>query len=199
MVLGQLTVFGTSVMALRTRLSKQNRQLAESVERIQQLAARDDLTGARNRRAFMELLADERARALRHGWMFGVVLLDIDHFKRVIDRFGHPVGDAVLKAFCQVANTGIRNTDRLGRLGGEEFIVLLISLAGVDAASIAAERVREAIATHDWNRVVLGLSLTTSLGVALFERDDTVETLIARADRALYAAKDSGRNRTVMA
>ena len=199
MVLGQLMVFGTGVMALRNRLSDRNRQLAESVDRVQQLAAHDDLTGALNRRAFMQLLADERARALRYGGLFAVVLLDIDHFKSVNDRFGHQAGDAVLKAFCQVANTGIRTTDRLGRLGGEEFIVLLISVAGADAARIAAERVREAIATHDWNLVVPGLSLTTSLGVALFEGSDTVETLIARADRALYAAKDSGRNRTVMA
>ena len=199
MVLGQLTVFGTGVMALRNRLSERNRQLAESVERIEQMAALDDLTGALNRRAFMQVLADERARTLRYGGLFAVVLLDIDHFKSVNDRFGHQAGDAVLKAFCVVANTGIRTTDRLGRLGGEEFIVLLISLAGVDAARIAAERVREAIATHDWNRVMPGLSLTTSLGVAVFEQGETVEVLIARADRALYAAKNSGRNRTVMA
>ena len=199
MVLGQLTVFGTSVMALRNRLSERNRQLAESVDRIQRMAAHDDLTGALNRRAFMELLADERARALRYGWLFGVVVLDIDHFKSVNDRFGHQAGDEVLKAFCQIANTGIRTTDRLGRLGGEEFIVLLISPAGLDAARIAAERIRAAVAAHDWNHVAPGLSLTTSLGVAVFERGETVEVLIARADRALYAAKDSGRNRTVLA
>jgi len=199
LVLGQLTVFGTGVMALRDRLSERNRQLAESVDRIQQMAAHDDLTGALNRRAFMQILEDERARTLRYGGLFAVVLLDIDHFKSVNDRFGHQAGDAVLKTFCEVANTGIRTTDRLGRLGGEEFIVLLISLAGVDAARIAAERIRAAIAAHDWNRVVPALSLTTSLGVAVFERDETVEILIARADRALYAAKDSGRNRTVMA
>ena len=199
MVLGQLTVFGAGITALRNRLSEQNRQLAESLERIQQLANHDDLTGVLNRRAFMQQLADERARAQRYGGLFAVVLLDIDRFKSVNDRFGHQAGDAVLKEFCQVANTGIRTTDRLGRLGGEEFIVLLISLAGVDTARIAAERIRVVVAAHDWNRVVPGLSLTTSLGVAVFERDETVEILIARADRALYAAKDSGRNRTVMA
>ena len=148
----------------------------------------------------MQALADERARALRTGELFALVLLDIDHFKSVNDRFGHQAGDAVLKAFCHVVgNASIRSTDRLGRLGGEEFMVLLISLAGVDAALVVAERLREAVAAHDWNRIVPGLSLTTSLGVAVFERGDTVETLIARADRALYAAKDSGRNRTVVA
>jgi diguanylate cyclase (GGDEF)-like protein len=200
MVLGQLTVFGTGVTALRNRLSERNRQLAESLQRIQQLVSHDDLTGVLSRRAFMQTLADERARALRTGELFALVLLDIDHFKSVNDRFGHQAGDAVLKAFCHVVgNASIRSTDRLGRLGGEEFIVLLISLAGVDAARVVAERLREAVAAHDWNRVVPGLSLTTSLGVAVFERGDTVETLIARADRALYAAKDSGRNRTVMA
>jgi len=199
MVLGQLTVFGTAVTALRNRLSEQNQQLAESVQRIQQLASHDDLTGVLSRRAFMQMLADECDRALRYGGLFAVVMLDIDHFKSVNDRFGHQAGDAVLKVFCQVANAGIRGTDRLGRLGGEEFCVLLIALAGADAARIAGERVRAAVAGHDWNRVVPGLSLTTSVGVALFERVDTVETLIARADRALYAAKDAGRNRTVVA
>jgi diguanylate cyclase (GGDEF)-like protein len=199
MVLGQLTVFGTSVMALRNRLSEQNRQLAASMDRIRQLAAHDDLTGTLNRRAFMELVADERARAQRHGWLFGVVLLDIDHFKSVNDRFGHQCGDAVLKEFCRVANNGIRTTDRLGRLGGEEFIVLLISPAGAEAARIAAERIRTAVERHDWNRVASGLLLTTSVGVAVFERDETVEAMIARADRALYAAKDAGRNCTMMA
>jgi diguanylate cyclase (GGDEF)-like protein len=200
MVLRQLTVFGTGVTALRNRLSEQNRQLAESLERNQQLANHDDLTGVLNRRAFMQLLADERARALRYGGMFAVVMLDIDNFKSVNDRFGHQAGDEVLKAFCQVANAGIRTTDRLGRLGGEEFVVLLIALAGADAARIAAERIRVAVAAHDWSRVVPELaSLTTSLGVAVFERGETVEILIARADRALYAAKDSGRNLTIMA
>jgi diguanylate cyclase (GGDEF)-like protein len=200
MVLRQLTVFGTGVTALRNRLSEQNRQLAESVQRIQQLASHDDLTGVLSRRAFMQALADERARALRSGELFAVVLLDIDHFKSVNDRFGHQAGDTVLKAFCQiVASAGIRSTDRLGRLGGEEFMVLLISLAGVDSARIAAERIRAAVAVHDWNSVVPGLSLTTSLGVAVFERGNTVETLIARADSALYAAKGSGRNRMAMA
>lgn len=199
MVLRQLTVFGTRVTALRTRLSDQNRQLAESVQRNKELASHDDLTGVLNRRAFMQALSHERARTLRTGEQFAVALLDIDHFKSVNDRFGHQAGDAVLKTFCEVIeNAAIRATDRLGRLGGEEFMVLLVSVAGNAAARVVAERVRETVAGYDWSRVAPGLSLTTSLGVAVFEPDDTVETLVARADRALYAAKEAGRNRAVM-
>jgi diguanylate cyclase (GGDEF)-like protein len=196
MVLRQLTVFGTGVTALRNRLSEKNRQLAESLNRIEQMARHDDLTGALNRHAFMEAMSDERTRTLRTGQPFAVALLDIDHFKSVNDRFGHLSGDAVLKAFCELVRVTLRSTDRLGRFGGEEFILLLVLVEGGDAARIAAERIRNAIEEYDWGQVVPGLSITTSLGLAVFERADTIETMIARADRALYAAKDAGRNRT---
>jgi diguanylate cyclase (GGDEF)-like protein len=197
LIIQQLTVFGKRITSLRHRLTEQNRQLAESLQRIHQLASHDDLTGVLNRRAFMQLLADERSRALRTGQPFAVALLDIDHFKSVNDRFGHLTGDAVLKEFCRVVGgAGIRSTDRLGRFGGEEFILLLVPVAGGDAAFVATERVRLAVQAHDWERIMPGLKLSTSAGVAAFAPADTVERLIARADQALYAAKGGGRNRT---
>ena len=193
----QLTVIGRQFSSLRSRLSEQNQQLSESLQRIQQLASHDDLTGVLNRRAFMELLATERTRALRTSHPFCVALIDIDHFKQVNDRFGHLTGDAVLKQFCGAATAGIRTSDRLARFGGEEFILLLVPVIGAEAGVIATERVRQAVEAHDWNRIAPGLTLTMSAGVAEFNSSESIEGLIARADKALYAAKAAGRNRTI--
>jgi diguanylate cyclase (GGDEF)-like protein len=197
LVIRQLTVIGRQFSSLRSRLSEQNLRLSESLQCIQQLASHDDLTGVLNRRAFMELLAAERSRALRTGHPFCVALIDIDHFKQVNDRFGHLMGDTVLKAFCGAATAGIRTSDRLARFGGEEFILLLVPVIGVEAGVVAAERVRQAVEVHDWNRIASGLTLTMSAGVAEFNSSESIEGLIARADKALYAAKAAGRNRTI--
>ena len=197
LIIHQLTAIGRQFSVLRSRLSEQNHQLSESLQRIQQLASHDDLTGVLNRRAFMQLLSDERSRALRTGQSFCVALIDIDHFKSVNDRFGHIVGDTVLKEFCHVALAGVRTTDRLARFGGEEFILLLVPVMGSQAGFVATDRVRLAVETHDWERIAPGLRLTMSAGVADFAMSDSVETLIARADKALYAAKAASRNRTI--
>jgi diguanylate cyclase (GGDEF)-like protein len=195
----QLTAIGTQFSALRTQLSEKNKQLSASLERINELASHDDLTGALNRRAFMQLLADERARAQRTGQPFCIAVLDIDHFKAVNDRFGHLTGDAVLKEFCAVAAGAIRVTDRFARYGGEEFILLLAPSTGADVARIATERVRQAVQTHDWARVAVGLTVTVSAGVAEYVADLPMEQLIRRADDALYSAKAAGRNCTAVA
>jgi len=195
----QLTVIGTQFSSLRTQLSEKNKQLSASLERIQELASHDDLTGALNRRSFMQLLADERARAQRAGQPFCIALLDIDHFKTVNDRFGHLIGDAVLKEFCAVAAASIRVTDRFARYGGEEFMLLLAPSTSSDVAKVATERVRQAVEAHDWDRIAPGLRVTLSAGVSQFAPDESVEQLVRRADEALYAAKDAGRNRTVVA
>ena len=195
----QLTAIGTQFSSLRTQLSEKNKQLSASLERIQELASHDDLTGALNRRSFMQLLADERARAQRATQPFCVALLDLDHFKTVNDRFGHLTGDAVLKEFCTVAAAGIRVTDRFARYGGEEFILLLAPNTASDVAGTATERLREAIEAHDWERLIPGLKVTMSAGVAELRAEESIEHLIGRADEALYAAKNAGRNRTVVA
>jgi diguanylate cyclase (GGDEF)-like protein len=198
LVIRQLSAIGRQFSSLRSRLSQQNQQLAESLQRIQQLASHDDLTGVLNRRAFMQVLSDERARALRTAHPFCVALIDIDHFKSVNDRYGHLTGDAVLKEFCIAATSGIRTTDRLARFGGEEFILLLVPVMGAEAGFIATERVRLAVEAYGWGSIAPDLKLTMSAGVAAYAPGDTVESLIARADQALYAAKDAGRNRTVV-
>ena len=197
LIIHRLSAIGKQFSSLRSRLSEQNQRLSESLERIQQLASHDDLTGVLNRRAFMELLAAERSRALRTNHPFCVALIDIDHFKRVNDRFGHLTGDTVLKEFCGRATSGIRTSDRLARFGGEEFILLLVPVIGIEAGVVATERVRQAVESHDWDRIATGLTLTMSAGVAEFNPHESIEGLIARADKALYAAKSGGRNRTL--
>lgn len=195
----QLTAIGTQFSVLRMQLSEKNTQLSASLERIHELASHDDLTGALNRRALMQLLADERARSQRTAQPFCIAVLDIDHFKAVNDRFGHLTGDAVLKEFCAVATAAIRVTDRFARFGGEEFMLVLAPDTHADVARIATERVRQAVQAHDWQTIAVGLEVTVSAGVAEFTGDETVEQVVLRADEALYGAKEAGRNRTAVA
>jgi diguanylate cyclase (GGDEF)-like protein len=195
--LRQLSTIGAQFNALRTQLSEKNRQLSESLARIQQLASHDDLTGVLNRRAFMQQLADERLRAQRRNEPFCVAMLDIDNFKAVNDRFGHLAGDTVLKEFCRIVASCLRATDRFARYGGEEFAVLLVPLTTAEPALAAMERLRAAVEAQDWGTIGNGLAVTVSIGVAMFDRDEAVEQQLARADAALYAAKHRGRNRVV--
>ncbi len=195
----QLTDIGVQFHKLRTKLSEKNQQLSASFERIQELASRDDLTGALNRRSLMQLLADERERSLRTAQPFCAVILDIDEFKRVNDRFGHLIGDVVLKELCAVAAKTIRETDRFARYGGEEFVLVLAPITSGDFGRVAAERLRLAVQAHDWGRVAPGLKVTISAGVAEFVAGQSIEQLIGRADSALYTAKHAGRNCTVVA
>ena len=194
--LRQLTTIGVQFSALRAQLSEKNRQLSQSVARIEELARIDELTGVLNRRAFMEALDDEMRRAQRSAQRFSVALLDIDHFKAVNDRHSHQAGDEVLRQTCQAARACLRSTDRFARYGGEEFVLLLTPLNDSALAQIVSERVRQAIEQHRWPQ---GLpAVTVSVGVATVDADDTVERLIARADAALYRAKGEGRNRVVV-
>jgi diguanylate cyclase (GGDEF)-like protein len=167
------------------------------ISRIQHLTHRDPLTGALNRRAFEQALADSQAQLLRgHG--FALVMIDIDHFKHINDRHGHPAGDAALQHCVRIWQAGLREVDSLGRLGGEEFCALLpLSLPGdLATAAAVAERLRGALAAQPlpWNGVELRLS--ASFGVALPVMGDAQgEVGLVRADAELYRAKTEGRNR----
>lgn len=164
-------------------------------EQLRALATRDSLTGAANRRHFVELAERERQRSLRSGSPLALCLLDADHFKDVNDRYGHVAGDHVLAALATSAQSQLRVADVLGRLGGEEFAILLPDTP-LEGAEVLAERVREAVAAH---RVPSGdaeeIAVTISVGVAELRDAESFESLLKRADRALYAAKDRGRNR----
>ena len=174
----------------------ENRYAHEELERR---AYSDYLTGLANRRHFLEQAESELTRTLRYGRELSFVMFDLDHFKRVNDAHGHKVGDLVLKKLADVCRASLRNIDIIGRIGGEEFAVLLPETGG-DQALEAAERLRTAIAAA---QVTLGgglpLHFTASFGVAtLSEKDANVDMLMNQADQALYLAKGGGRNRTCM-
>jgi len=208
-------------------------------DQLRALATFDSLTGAFNRRYFMELSHRERARSRRSGATISMCVLDADHFKEINDHFGHVAGDHVLAAISRATSGVLRKSDVLGRIGGEEFAILLPD-TDLEGARILAERVRAAVAAIELQTGQLGqlaptsgralavltgeplsgpdepdleldldadddvvpdsrpsesIRVTVSIGVAELRATDTVEALLKRADRALYAAKDAGRNR----
>jgi diguanylate cyclase (GGDEF)-like protein len=179
------------------------RRRAEDAERrgleLERLARTDVLTGLANRRQAQEFLTRESRRADRHGYSLSVALLDIDHFKSVNDRFGHPVGDRVLAQAGRQLRRSLRDEDLVARWGGEEFLVVLphVPLA---SALICTERLRHCVARPAERGEPLEQGVVTlSAGVAELQRGEAWHELIDRADRALYRAKAEGRDRAVAA
>lgn len=176
-----------------------NNRLAAKERELTRLAATDPLTGAYNRRTFMQRAELEVARALRRKMPLSLLMLDLDHFKRINDTWTHAGGDAVLKAVTQLCARLLRNQDTFARMGGEEFAVLLPDTGAFEGRSIA-ERLRAAIHELQITHEAETIPVTASLGVAtLSAYDSDGEALLRRADVALYAAKRSGRDRVVMA
>ncbi|MBS1120579.1 MAG: Diguanylate cyclase/phosphodiesterase domain 1 [Deltaproteobacteria bacterium] len=171
-------------------------RLAEA--RLRDQANHDDLTGLFNRRHLEEVLRGELERARRYGRPLAVALLDVDHFKRVNDGHGHLVGDQVLRELAKRCGAALRTTDVLGRYGGEEFIVVFPETDS-GAASVVAERMRRAVAEPPMQVGELALELTASIGIAALRPGEELVALLGRADAALYAAKQAGRDRVVVA
>jgi diguanylate cyclase (GGDEF)-like protein len=164
-------------------------------EALRTLATTDSLTGAMTRGHFLELSEREFARSRRYHHPLSVVILDIDHFKRVNDRYGHAAGDAVLTALAENCRERLRTVDLFGRIGGEEFAVTMpeTSLA---LAARAADRLRASLASIRIPVDGGSVALTVSIGVVgLYEGDADFDALLVRADKALYAAKEAGRDR----
>lgn len=162
---------------------------------LRRLATTDPLTDLANRRHFLAQLALEVNRLQRYSNPAALLMIDIDHFKRVNDRYGHAIGDSVLRHFAATARQVLRKVDLLGRLGGEEFAVLL---PGTDpeGAQQLAERLRQTIASSPARTAVGSIGITVSIGITLFAPTDlTADAVLIRADRALYRAKSQGRNR----
>jgi diguanylate cyclase (GGDEF)-like protein len=157
---------------------------------LEHLATHDSLTNALTRRHMNEACQKELERCRRHGRSMALLIMDLDHFKEVNDTYGHQAGDRVLVNFVAKVNTMLRQPDQLGRFGGEEFVLLLPETSREEAISVA-DRIRAACALAD-----SGPSCTVSIGITTHQQDtDTVDTLLARADAALYRAKANGRNR----
>ncbi|WP_434604899.1 GGDEF domain-containing protein [Pseudomonas sp. R1-7] len=163
-----------------------------------QTALRDPLTGTGNRIAMDQTLEREIDMARRHMQPLSLLMLDIDHFKRINDSHGHGVGDEVLKAVADSIKSQLRNVDMVFRFGGEEFLILLANTSR-DAAAMVGERLRYAAQTQDYFAGGTRIELTVSLGCATLLPGESAESLLRRADSALYVAKREGRNRLTMA
>lgn len=170
-------------------------ELQRMTEELQHMSQTDPLTGIANRRVLMAALEEEHSRATRYGHQLSVLMLDLDHFKQINDRYGHATGDIVLKEFVRVVLPEIRVNDSFARMGGEEFAILLPE-TGLDPACRLAKRLCQAVANLTVDSPQGTIGITVSIGVAaLIENDANPEHLINRADRCLYAAKSEGRNR----
>jgi diguanylate cyclase (GGDEF)-like protein len=196
--IGQCAFVGLYGSSLRTMLYNRSVELRGAYKRIEELAELDELTGSYNRRCIMRMLEDEIARAHRNKAPCSVALIDLDWFKRINDAHGHPTGDEVLRTFAITTFANIRTIDKFGRYGGEEFLLLLPGTAN-EAAAHSLDRLRAIIAELDWSALSEGMSVTISAGVATLVPDETPDALLARADCALYAAKEHGRNRIARA
>jgi diguanylate cyclase (GGDEF)-like protein len=173
-------------------------RLLRALDEQATLARTDFLTGVHARRHFFELAAHELAVAQRYRQPSSLLLFDIDRFKKVNDRYGHDVGDRVLKHVAEVASRTLRQSDVLARHGGEEFAVLLPQ-TDVRAALVVAEHLRSAIAESTLATEHGSIGVTVSVGAAAARDGDSVDDVVRRADQALYAAKSAGRNRSMMA
>ncbi len=189
-----------NIFASRVRdgLYRRSAALETAYKRIEELAEVDDLTGALNRRSIMKLLDDEIVRCQQNNMACSVALIDLDHFKQINDRFGHLTGDEVLRTFAISIFANIRGIDKFGRFGGEEFLLVLPETSH-DSAARMLDRLRVIVETLDWSAFSEGLTVTISAGVATLRQSETSESLLARADLALYAAKERGRNRIAAA
>jgi diguanylate cyclase (GGDEF)-like protein len=194
LTIGRCMFLGIFSSTLKQSLYQSGLRLKEAYKRIEELAELDELTGSYNRRCIMRMLDEEIARAGRNGAPCSIALIDLDWFKRINDAFGHPTGDEVLRTFAITMFANIRGIDRFGRYGGEEFLLVLPDMS-TDNAVRALDRLRAIIADLDWSAFSPDMSVTISAGVATLKPDETPDTFLARADRALYAAKARGRNR----
>ena len=197
-----VTFFVGHVSLLRTELRRRNRDLSAALDEIGKLATQDDLTKSFNRRYIMEALGREKLRADRTGVCLSLIIIDLDHFKAINDRYGHLSGDRVLMAFSERIRGTLRGMDLVdtvdrkrffGRYGGEEFIVVLpdTPLAG---ALRCADRIRKVTEEDSFDDV---FKVTISAGVSEYHNGESIEETLRRADAALYEAKNRGRNRVM--
>jgi two-component system cell cycle response regulator len=179
--------------ALQDALRERNQLLAE-------LATHDELTRLYNRRHLVQRLSEEVPRAKRYRLPLSCLLLDLDHFKRVNDTYGHPAGDAVLRQIASILRSSVRSVDVVGRYGGEEFLIILPQ-TGAEGARVLAERIRQRVEQEPFDIGGQTIHCTTSIGLAAASDGEVpdADDLIAEADRALYHAKAMGRNRVSFA
>jgi diguanylate cyclase (GGDEF)-like protein len=198
--LGMLTL--TELARMRIRLeaivAERTRKLLEKTRELERMATHDPLTGLYNRRYADEYLEQRIEEHARYRRRLAIALVDLDHFKSINDHFSHDAGDQVLKAVGAILSERCRETDMVARYGGEEFLVCFPETTAVASRQVC-EQIRKAIEDTDWDRVVEGVGLTLSAGVAEMQEGMSRRDLLGAADRALYEAKSAGRNRVCFA
>ena len=177
-------------------LEYSQKELQQALRKLGQLAARDELTGLDNRRQFDEVMKGQISKAETLGVSLGLLMLDLDHFKQVNDKYGHIAGDAVLSAFSAIGPQCLRRSDFVARYGGEEFVVLIPE---TDQASLleCAERINKFTRSLRFDDIDPDLRVTVSIGATLYQRSETIRSFMLRADNALYDAKKQGRDRVI--
>ena len=196
--LGRCASTGLYGSTMRETLYKRGNELKAAHARIEELAQVDELTGLLNRRYIMKTLNEEMARAQRFGGACSVAIIDLDFFKRINDQYGHPIGDEVLRTFAITLFANLRAVDKLGRYGGEEFLMILPDTAK-DQALRTLDRLRSIASEVDWAAISRVMNVTMSAGISEVRKEDSAADILARADAALYNAKDAGRNRVIAA
>jgi diguanylate cyclase len=185
---------------LRARLKSAQTETVEMQQRLvkaEKLASLDGLTSLPNRRAFEEFLNVAVTRSHADGTPLSLVMADLDHFKRINDKYGHPTGDAVIKTFAKILSENVRSTDMVARYGGEEFAIVL-PRTPLGNASFVVERIRNLTSSTDWVDPSNGRSIdgiTASFGIAEIVDGEAPQGIVKRADKKLYLAKQNGRNR----
>lgn len=180
----------TSERLLEEQVKQRTEELLEKNRELEQLSITDQLTGIFNRLKLNQLLNSEIERSKRYNTPLSLLLLDVDHFKGINDNHGHPAGDSVLAEIAELLKQHSRSSDNVGRWGGEEFVVICTE-THLDGAAQLAESLRAIIASHMFT---INRQITASIGTTSLHLDDTLETLMERVDRALYQAKENGRN-----
>ena len=175
---------------LHMEIEKKQTELIEMNTILKELSVTDKLTGLKNRRFFHEELEDQIDLYRQTGTIFSLLILDIDHFKKVNDTYGHQVGDEVLAQLAEIIQTKARDTDIAARYGGEEFVIIMPNTDTVKS-KILAEQLRHSVEVAHWKTGCL----TVSIGIATFTEQDTDTTILNNADQALYTSKENGRNR----
>ncbi|MFC4257460.1 GGDEF domain-containing protein [Marinobacter lacisalsi] len=200
-VLSIIAYLGSFISHLRQELGARNRELKHANLELVELATRDPLTSLPNRRTVMEQFEREVARSDRQSAgpkALGISVLDIDHFKRINDTYGHQAGDEILRKVSRTIEAAIRKGDYIGRIGGEEFLIIFPETTP-DMTVPAAERIRRAVEALRFDALPEGYQVTVSQGVALHHAGEPLESTFKRADEALYQAKNSGRNQVLAA
>ena len=174
-----------------------NELVYQNLEELKKQVYVDRLTGLFNRTYLEMRIAGKLDEFRRYGWTFGLIFIDVDHFKDVNDRYGHPVGDEILRLVSQTFQANTRPSDVFGRWGGEEFVGLISSAGDQDLFKLA-RRFRMLVANSNLRREEDVIHVTISVGATLAHIDDTVESLVKRADELMYQSKQNGRNRVTM-